>query len=218
MPLMEGFARRFLALKGGKNPTEARFTFQESIAMAQVEPPGFEMTRAGRRQYLAWNGTAPTGIAPVQALPTTAAQWAITNNDTVKTHHYLALGAFPISGTPGVGGILLACIFQTPAQTGFATGVAVTNGSNSSIGSKAAVKSGVTITVPTAPLWFPVAFNQPGAAGAGVAGNQILNTAVEGRVSVQPGFSLGLAVLALAGTTPLFLPIAEWIEQETDME
>lgn len=216
--ILEGVYRRFIPLKSGKGPLDARLTHQESLAVAQIEPTGFEMTRAGRRFYLSWNGTAPTGIAPVQAMPTTAAQWAITNNDSYKTYHFKELGAFPFSGTPGVGGLVLACVFNTPAQTGFATGVAVASGSNSALGSKAAIKSGVTITAPALPNWFPVAFNPPGAAGAGVGGTVILNTEVNGRISVQPGQSLGLAVLALAGTTPLFLPIAEWVEVEADME
>lgn len=216
--IFEGIYRRFTALKSGRGPIDARFTHQESLAVALIEPSGFEMTRAGRRFYLAWNGTGPTGIAPVQTMPTTAAQWALTNNDASKSYHFKALGAFPFSGTPGVGGLLLACIFNTPVQTGLATGVAVANGSNSAIGSKASIKSAVTITGPALPNWFPIAYNPPGSVGAGVAGTVILNGEVNGRVAVQPGQSLGLAVLALAGTTPLFLPIAEWIEQETDME
>lgn len=216
--IFEGVARRFSWLKGGKSAVDARLTHQESLAVGQVEPSGFEMTRAGRRIYLAWNGTAPTGIAPVQALPTTAAQWAITNLDPFKSHIYKTLGAFPISGTPGIGGLVLACIFNTPAQTGLATGVAIANGSNSSSGSKAAIKSGVTITGPALPNWFPVAYNPPGSVGAGVAGNVILNTELQGRVILPPGLSLGLVVLALAGTTPLFLPIAEWVEGESDLE
>lgn len=216
--IFEGVVRRFSGLRGGKGPLDARLTHQESLAAALVEPSGFEMTRAGRRFYLAWNGTGPTGIAPVQAMPTTAAQWAISNTDPGKSYHFKELGAFVFSGTPGVGGLLLACIFNTPAQTGLAAGVAVANGSNSAIGSKAAIKSAVTITAPAVPSWFPVAFNPPGAVGAGVGGNVILNTEVNARVALQPGQSLGLAVLALAGTTPLFLPIAEWVELETDME
>jgi hypothetical protein len=216
--IFEGVYRRFTALKAGKGAIDLRATHQESLATALVEPTGFEMTRAARRFYLAWNGTVPTGIAPVQALPTTAAQWALTNLDLAKSYFFKMLGVFPLSGTPGVGGLLLACVFDTPAQTGLATGVAVASGSYSATASKASVKSGVTITGPAIPSWFPVAFNPPGAAGAGVAGNVILNSEINGRIALPPGRSLGLAVLALAGTTPLFLPILEWIEQDTDME
>jgi hypothetical protein len=35
---------------------------------------------------------------------------------------------------------------------------------------------------------------------------------------VNPGYGLALAVLAPVGTSPLYLPLAEWIELESDME
>jgi hypothetical protein len=216
--LMEGKYRRFSPYKAGEAAADVRITHQESLAVAQVEAPGFELTRASRRFHLGYNGSAPTGIAPVQAIPTTAAQWTIWNADPSKTYWFETLGAFPISGTPGVGGLLLASIFTLPAQTGFSTGLAVASASNGGMYSKAAIKSGVTITAPATPLWFPVADNQPGAVGGGVGGNQIINRAIAGRIAVPPLCGLGLAVLALAGTTPLFVPIAEWTEIETDLE
>jgi hypothetical protein len=215
--IFEGIVRRFTALKSGKSQTDARLTHQESLATCLVEPAGFEMTRAARRFSLAWNGTVPTGIAPVQAFPTTAAQWAISNPDPAKTYFFKALGAMVFSGTTGLGGELLACIFQTPIQQGFATGVAVQSLSGGGLASKVAVKSGVTITLPALPNWFPIAEQPAGVAIVGPA-SCIINRSVDARCAVQPGYSLGLAVLAPAGTTPLYLPIAEWLEQESDME
>jgi hypothetical protein len=215
--IFEGTYRRFMGLRSGKAPLDARMTHQESLAIGAVEPPGFEMSRAGRRFSLGFNGTVPTGIAPVQAFPTTAAQWGISNVDAAASYFFYSLGAFLLSGTSGLGGELLACIFQTPAQQGFATGLVIQNASNSARGSKAAVKSAVTITAPSLPNWFPVAEQIAGAAQVGPA-SSIVNRQIDGRIAVPPGFSLGLAVLAPAGTTPLYLPIAEWIEQETDME
>ena len=216
--IFEGFASRFRFLKGGASQISARFTHQESLAVALVEPQGFEMTRAGRRFYLGYPA-APTGIAPVQAIPTTAAQWAFTNLDPFKTYFYKMLSAFPISGTPGAGGQLLATIFQTPAQTGLATNVAIVNAAGSAMSSKKSVKSGVTITGPAAPVWFPVAENLSANVGAFPGSGLILNRQVDGVIcALPPGQSLGLAVLALAGTTPLFVPSAEWLEIETDME
>jgi hypothetical protein len=215
--IFEGTYRRFIGLRGGKAQIDARITHQESLAVGGVEPPGFEMTRAGRRFFLSFNGTVPTGIAPVQAFPTTAAQWALSNNDSSATYFFKALGALLFSGTSGLGGELLACIFQTPAQQGFAAGLAAQNASNSSRASKVSVKSGVTITVPALPNWFPVAEQIAGVAQLGPS-SSISNRQLEGRIALPPGFSLGLAVLAPAGTTPLYLPIAEWIEQETDLE
>ena len=217
--ILEGVIRRFTALKGGKAPLDIRMTHQESVAMCQVEPVGFEMTRAGRRFSLSWNGTVPTGIAPVQAFPTTAAQWVLTNTELGggKTYFIKSAGAMVFSGTTGLGGELLACLFQTPVQQGLATGVTVQSASMGSFVSKASIKSGVTITSPVLPNWFPLAEQQSAAAIVGPA-SCIINRGIDGRIAIPPQWSLGLSVFAPAGTTPLYLPIAEWVEIETDME
>lgn len=215
--ILEGIYRRFQGLRVAKGPIDARFTFTESLAVEQVGPAGLEMTRAGRRFYLGFTA-APTGIAPVQAWPTTAAQWVLWNADANKTHFYKALGAYPISGTPGAGGQLLAAIITAPAQSGLATSVLPFSASNGSLTSKMSVKSGVTITAPAAPAWAPIAENLSPNVGAFPGSGLLVNRALDGRFAVQPGQGLALAVLALAGTTPLFVPLAEWIEQETDTE
>jgi hypothetical protein len=212
--IFEGIARRWIGLKGGKSTIEARFTHQESLAVGQVEPLGFEMTRANRRFYAAYNGTVPTGVAPVQAFPTTAVQWSINNYEPVtgKTYFFETIGAFPLSGTPGIGGLILVSIYPLSTIAGaMATGFAIMPAGQP--GSFGASKSNALVRTATT-----IAFNQPGAVGAGVAGNQIVNRDIQGRIAVPPQCALGINVLALAGTTPLFLPIAEWIEQETDME
>ncbi len=82
--ILEGVYRRFVALKGGKAPLDARFTHQESLAVAQVEPEGFEFTRAGRRFRSAFNGTGPTGIAPVQAMGQLK-HWSAQDKHAVRT-------------------------------------------------------------------------------------------------------------------------------------
>lgn len=220
--IFEGIYRRFQALRVAKGPIDARFTFTESLAVGQVDAPGWEMTRAGRRFYIAYNGTVPTGIAPVQAFPTTAAQWAVWNPDPAKAYILRALGALLFSGTQGLGGQLLACLFRAPASLGVhATGLAIASGSKISQGnfpgSNAIIKSGVTITDPTLPNWFPVAEDIGAAARVGPLAS-IINRQLEGRVVIPTGMGLGLAVLAPAGTTPLYLPVAEWEELETDIE
>lgn len=215
--LFEATVRRFFPLKGGKGAIDARITHLESLAIGQVEAPGYEMTRAGRRFSIAYNGGVPTGIAPVQAFPTTAAQWALFNGDPVQAYTVRVLGALLFSGTQGLGGKLLACLFQLPVQTGFATGLAVASHSNGQRVSKASIKSGVTITGPAAPNWFPVAEDLGAAARVGPLGS-IINRQVDGKIIIPPGQGLGLAVLAPAGTTPLYLPEAEWEEAESDLE
>lgn len=217
--LFEGIYRRFVPLRVAKGQIDARFTFTESLAVEQVSPPGHEMTRAGRRFHIGYTGTVPTGIAPVQAFPTTAAQWAIWNGDLSKSYSFTALGALLFSGTKGLGGQLLACIFQLPTQSGLAqqAGVTPQSASFSAIGSKAVIKSGIVITNPALPNWMPIAEDVLAVATVGPA-NAIINRSLDGRILVPPGAGLGLAVLAPAGTTPLYLPIAEWIEVETDQE
>lgn len=217
--IFEGIYRRFQALRVAKGPLDARFTFTESLAVAQVESPGHETTRAGRRFYLAYNGGVPTGIAPVQAFPTTAAQWVLWNADPAKTYFIESLGAMLFSGTSGLGGELLAAIFQAPAQVGAsATGFAIASASGSDVGSKAKVKSAVTITDPAVPAWFHVAEQLGAAAIVGPASCIANRTALRTLLAIPPGSGLALAVMAPVGTTPLYLPLVEWIELESDLE
>jgi hypothetical protein len=210
--ILEGIYRRFVPLRVAKGTIDARFTFTESLAVGQVEPDGWEMSRAGRRFHLAYNGTVPTGIAPVQAMPTTVTAFTIWNADPSKSYGFTVLGALTFSGTPAVtGGVLLATIFQAPVQLGAnLTGVAIMSASNGGPASKAIVKGTVTITGPAVPVWAPVADQQ--------ASGPPVNRQLNGRVLLAPGQGLGLTVLAAVGTTPLFLPVAEWIELETDQE
>lgn len=195
-----------------------RGTQLESLAVAQVEPRGLELTRTGRRFLLGYSA-APTGIAPVQTLPTTAAQWAIQNNEpagTGRTYFMERLGMYLTSGTPGVGGVLLGCVFQTPVTTAGTAGAAVANANGSSaIGSRVVVKSAVTITAPAAPVWTVLASNPSPNVGAFPGSATFDSGPLEGRIAVPPQYSLGLAVLALAGTTPLWAPFGEWVEIET---
>lgn len=217
--ILEAVYRRFIPLRVAKAPIDLRATFTESLAVAQVESQGHEMTRAGRRFYLGYNGSVPTGIAPVQAFPTTAAQWTIWNADPAKTYFFEQLGAMVFSGTTGLGGELLYTIFTAPASIGAnATGLAVVSASNSGQSSKAIIKSGVTITGPAAPVWAQVAEQISSAAIVGPASCIASRPGFRSIVAVAPGQGLGLAVLAPAGTTPLYLPLAEWIELESDME
>src|SRR5271169_4039214 len=94
--------RRFAIGKAGLSPIVIRATGTESLAVAQVESDGQEMTRAGRRFWLG-RSAAVTGIAPVQTQATTAAQWAIWNNDSSKSYVFDHIGTVLVSGTAGAG-------------------------------------------------------------------------------------------------------------------
>lgn len=216
--ISEGILRRFIPFKSSAGAKDLRITHLESLAVAQTEPEGFEFTRAGRRFRTAFNGSAPTGIAPVQAMPTTAAQWVIWNGDPVLSYVVTSAAAILFSGTQGVGGTLLGTLFTAPDQTGLAqaTGLAVANMSKSSRGSNAIIKSAITLTVPATPLWFPLSSLNSAAETAGGQGGPQAD--IKGRLIIPPKTGLGLVVLSAAGTTPLFLPYLDWLEVETDLE
>src|SRR6185295_17420051 len=114
-----------------------------------------EMSRAGRRFY-AGCSAAITGIAPVQAIPTTAAQWVLWNADTNRTYFFDMILMALLSGTPGLSGDAWMTLFSAPAQTGLASGITIQSASGGGLTSKASIKSGVTITAPAAPTWFPL--------------------------------------------------------------
>lgn len=216
--ILEGVYRRFIPLRSGKAPIDARFTHAESLAVAQVEPESYEASRAGRRFGIAWNGAVPTGIAPVQAMPTTAAQWVLFNGDSNKSYLVTNVGVYLFSGTAGVGGTVLGALFSAPDQTGLAqaAGVSISNLANSGLTSKAVVKSGITLSVPATPLWFPVSALPPVAATVG--GQSIPPVEPKGKIIIPPKQGLALVVFSAAGTTPLFLPMVEWVELESDLE
>lgn len=217
--IFEGIYRRFVPLKSGKAPLDVRLTHCESQAVGIIEQARYEMTRAGRRFHLG-NSAAITGIAPVQALPTTAAQWALFNTDSARAYAFDEIGMYCTAGTPGVGGVLLGCLFQTPSQVGIASspGAAVYSRSASSRASMMIAKSSVTITIPAAPTWYPLAENNSTNVGAFPGSGNFRSPQMEGALIIPPLWGLGLAVVALAGTTPLWAPFATWVEIESDLE
>lgn len=218
--MTEAEIRRFVEIQSGNNARPLRMTFAESLAAAQVEPEKLELTRAGKRFALG-NSAAITGIANVTALPTTAAQWVLYNFDEAKTFFFETLGVYLTSGTPGVGGVLLAALVRLPVvaapETQY-TGVKVSSLSSPGVTSKLSVKASITVSDPAAPNWFPIAFNNNSNVGAFPGSATIENREIKGGIALRPGYGLALNVLGLAGTTPLFAPFAEWIELDTDMQ
>lgn len=187
-----------------------------ALRVAQLDQAYAELTKAGRRFSIGYTA-APTGIAPVTAIPTTAAQWAITNTSATKTLTFETLGVHLYSGTAAAGIVVFACFFTAPAQTGLATGLAAQSMNfGTSITSAASIKSAVTVTSPAAPAWFLVA--NSGSANTAVGGVAAVNFELKGSIMVPPGKSLGLATLSGAGTSPLFIPVATWTEGEQDLE
>ena len=199
-------------LSGGAN-RPLRLTYNESQAVAQVEASGAELARAGRRFTLG-NNAAITGIAPVTALPTTAASFVLWNLDTAKSLFIEEVGMYLTSGTPGVGGVLLVAVTPPPATAIVAPTYAGTIISNanpaSSKSSLAVVKASATLAV--APCWYPIANNDDSNVGAFPGSATLENRNVNGRFIVPPRCGLAMVVLGLAGTTPLWAPFASWYE------
>jgi hypothetical protein len=178
------------------------------------------------KRFVAGPSAAVTGKAPVQAVPTTAAQWVIINNaavdsnaerSTTANHMFFEdIGMFLTSGTPGQGGSLWACLFTAPVTGTSDAGMTVANAHGGAATSAAVIKSAVTISTPAAPTWFLLDFSwntiAPAAYSTGY-NNPLAARDQGGRISIPPGTGLGLAVVAPAGTTPLYAPFARWTEQ-----
>ena len=211
--------RRFVIGKAGISPITVRSTGTESLAVAQVESDGTDMTRSGRRFMLGANA-AGNGVAPIQAQATTTTQWAIWNNDLSRSYVFDHLGVLLISGTMAAnsGIIVDTCLFTTPALTGASTGnMVVTSCSNGGPSSRAIVKSGTVITTPSAPTWYPTAKSDSNGAWT-IMTSMAANYDLRGRIIVPPQQGLGIVVYTAAGTSPLFVPFAMWSEIELDLE
>ena len=67
-----------------------------------------------------------------------------------------------------------------------------------------------------APGWFFVASDN--SANTAIVNVAAMNDSVDGKIIVPPLRGLALAVLSPTGTTPLFVPLAQWLEIELDLE
>ncbi len=172
---------------------------------------GADFTRAGLRFGLG-NNAACTGIAPIQALATTAAQWAITNPSTsTKTMYFDMIGLWLISGTAGTtGNVGTYCIYTTTGATSLKSGLAIASCNGSTNTSAAFCNSGLTVSVPAAPIWIPFSGNE--SLGSAVDSLVLVDQDVRGKIALPPGYSLGLNAAGAAGSTPLFAPFARWWE------
>ncbi len=183
--------------------------------IAQVDSPGAELTRAGRRFSLS-TLTSVTGIAPTQVINTVVTNWMLYNTSTTDSFIFDELGVLLVSGTAGLGITVMACLFTAPVQTGFATGINVASRSNSARTSAMSVKSGVSISAPAAPAWFPIAYS--GLTASAVLSVLTVSDKLEGKLICPPQFGIGIHVLSPAGSSPLYAPHASWTEAAMDLE
>lgn len=220
MGMMDAVIRPFIRKAAGA--VDLCMTEWEALRVTQHELPMQEEARAGLAYYFGpKNGI--TGIAPVQAVPTTAAQWVLWNADQVKSVIIDELGMLLVSGTAGSGIICLASLIQTPSQDAVAmnTGMGVWaanggGGGGASFNSVLRIVSGVTLTQPAAPYWFPIAEAQSGATA--ILSTMAMNRQIKGGLIIPPKTGLALAVTSPAGTSPLFAPCGRHVEKVLTLE
>lgn len=216
--LMEAVAGRFQKVAG---QIAQAFTGLGSTRIAQTEAEGDEMSRAGLRYIL--GGPGATGIAPVQAIPSTAAQWLIWNpNGNPMTAFVDVLGMLLVSGTAGAGATFYGCpvgpsFAPSTVPTINAAGLLLAN-ANPASGrvSKLIVASAQTLLNAAVGNWTPLGFMNP--ANTVLGQTQMENRDIRGKMIIPPGCGLALAVVSPTGTTPLFAPYGVWHEQTSDNE
>lgn len=213
--------RRWATQKLGSAWKTLRGTQFESLAIASVEPDGLEMTRAGKRFRIQVVSTV-TGIAPVQAFPTTAAQWLLYNPSPTKTKVLDSIGVVPFSGTAGVGVLLWGALvgpgnLPTTPPVANATGVAVVQ-ANAPLGSTGDLIVASAQTLAAAPVRGYALLAEGGSPNTAVLSVAAVNRDIKGKVIIPPLCGLALAVTSPAGTTPLFVPVGEYTDLEIENE
>ena len=214
--LSEIIVKRFPLIKSlSEGSIGQRGTGYASLAVGQTEARYQERNRAGRL-FRGVGGTS--GVAPVTAVPTTAAAWALWNQEFNRSLVIDTIDFFLLSGTPVIGGSILAIVSPiTATLPTSATGSTVSSASMGTGYSRAIFATGYTLPTPTnAYRWATVSLTtQPGGA-AGVGGCFSAN--VNGGIIVPPRMVLGLTMLAGTGTSPLYIPGVTWTEAELDLE
>ena len=222
--LIEGLAQRFIQRSAGLSALI--LSSLGSLRMAQTEGEGDEMTRAGLRIHM--SATGATGVAPVQAIPSTAAQWMIYNPIGNTTTAFLdVLGMIDLSGTMGSGLCVYACIcppafMPSTVPTISAANVKLMNANPvSQKQSNLIVVSAQTLQNAAVGNWFPI--------GVGLAKDGVVAVPpvgfgvtqqmdIRGKICIPPLCGLALAVLAPTGTSPTYAPVISWHEYLADLE
>jgi hypothetical protein len=182
-----------------------------------VEPilPQYLRLATARRLFVAGTG-AGTAVAPVAAMPTTAAAWALYNSHATRHLVPLKIACYSVSGTLGLGMTLLV------ANSTAAQGAALTKYTNSTISGvtpgSIAVPGGIFAsgaTLAGAPSWLPLASRDQASAvsvGSGLVAD------CEGIFAIPPLYAMGVQVLAPLGTTALFGVSILWAEVDLTIE
>jgi len=184
--------------------TSQQFLSQSGLGglkVSNIEPSRHKLAEAGR--IYSWSSATATAKAPVTAIPTTAAIFALWNGNTAASTlqlSILGIGYFQVSGTAGLGAALIAGVTGT-SQTAVTSATNAIKGSCSGSTRTSAATFGTDITLGATPSWaIWGGTNQPAAVqvGAGVY------VPINGELLVPTGCCLGMSVLSPAGTNALY--------------
>ena len=183
--------------KGGTSPLQ--LVPSGALHVQTITPMMAEWARA-QKLYGANTG-AGTAKAPVAAMPTTAAAWALYNGYSGKYLVVTRVYNWSVSGTLGLGMSLIAGLStasQASAPTAFSSSIhaALQPGSPST----QAVFAGA-VTLAGAPVWAVEGSRDQVSAVAVGSG---ITADVQGKYIIPPAYALGLSVLAPTGTSALF--------------
>lgn len=161
-----------------------------------------------------WHGISATAVAPVAALPTTAAHLVLWNGEAASSGKVYIIHAVGSITTTTAGAAiylgLAACItagLVTTKPTGTAATVKPLTG-NSAYGGSGALLD--TVTIVNDGAWLPVG---PGQVNANTATlMQTVHYEVSGRYIVWPGQQFCLATLCNAAGTAVNKPYIFWSE------
>lgn len=214
---IEGLVSRFT-----RRPNDTyrgvRLTGLGSQAIAVTEPSYVELNRANKI-FGAVVGNGATFKAPVTAVPTTTATWAIWNGepDGGKSYVILQAGFFLASGTAAVGASLIAAVsnIRHATQSAYASTVIHSMGGGGKT-TKAVLANAVTIAG-TQPPWVQLAADGSLTAAATI-GQGLVARDLGGLYLVRPGGVFALDVLSGTGTTALYGVSVIWAELELDLE
>lgn len=178
--------------------------------------PDYAQLTKQRRVFCATTG-AGTAIAPVTAMPTTAATWALFNGEAATGKSYAVLSAFAysVSGTLGLGMALLGTVAIAPVTgtkpTAYASSVTTSftgSGSTNAIFAQ-------NVTMVGTPAWAVLAARDQVSAVSVGSG---LTADVKGMLLIPPQYVGAFTVIAPTGTSALFGVGVVWAEVDLDLE
>lgn len=205
--VIQGYSQRQLAQRGANSPQQFNMDQFAALRVSQTMPKYFDL--GINRMVVAASSAGGTALAPVAAMPTTAAAWSIYN--PVGSNKVLVpLTAFSwlVSGTSGLGGAQMVAktnTVQSSALTAYASSVRQAMDDNTTpVGILA---GGATLA--ETPAWMVASAGNTLAADALGAG---FVSHFDGQFVVKEGCVFAMTVMDESGTTPLFGGGFTWFE------